>query len=159
MQRREKMDNEAAVSDLGHHLGYWLRFVSNHVSYSFKRKVEAKGVTIAEWALMRQMFQAGPVHPSQLAETLGMSRGAISKLIDRLLDKSLVDRTSDNNDRRYQSVSLTATGRKLVPILARLADDNDSEMFGHLAAGAQEELISVLKGVVHQHGWKDVPVD
>lgn len=159
MQRQERTDDEAAISELGHHLGYWLRFVSNHVSYAFKRKVEAKGVTVAEWALMRQMFQTGPVNPSQLAEKLGMSRGAISKLIDRLLDKSLVARTSDNNDRRYQSVSLTAKGRKLVPILARLADDNDAEMFGHLTASTHAELVGLLKGIVQQHGWKDVPVN
>jgi len=159
MQRRAKTDDEAVVSELGHHLGYWLRFVSNHVSCSFRRKVEAQSVTVAEWALMRQMFQTGPVNPSQLAEGLGMTRGAISKLIERLLDKSLVDRISDSTDRRYQSVSLTAKGRKLVPILARLADDNDAEMFGHLTAVAQAELIGVLKGIVHQHGWKDVPVN
>jgi DNA-binding MarR family transcriptional regulator len=158
MHGHESMGNEANVSELGHHLGYWLRFVSNHVSYAFKRKVEAKGVTVAEWALMRQMFQAGPVNPSQLADHLGMTRGAISKLIERLLDKSLVDRTSSGKDRRYQSVSLTAKGRRLVPILARLADANDAEMFGHLTARTQAELVELLRGIVHHHRWKDVPV-
>jgi len=158
-QGHKNMDNERSVSQLGHHLGYWLRFVSNHVSYAFKRKVEAKGVTVAEWALMRQMFQAGPVNPSQLADHLGMTRGAISKLVERLLEKSLVARTSVGKDRRYQSVSLTAKGRKLVPILARLADDNDAEMFGHLTAGTHAELVGLLKGIVQQHGWKDVPVN
>lgn len=153
------MDNETPVSQLGHHLGYWLRFVSNHVSYSFKRKVEAKGVTVAEWALMRQMFQSGPVNPSQLADHLGMTRGAVSKLVERLLGKSLVERTSGGKDRRFQKVSLTAKGRKLVPILARLADENDAEMFGHLNAHTHAELVELLKALVNHHGWKDVPVN
>ncbi len=148
-----------SVSPLERHLGYWLRFVSNHVSHAFERKVAAKGVTVAEWAIMRQMLQTGPVNPSQLAENLGMTRGAISKLVDRLVVKSLVERTASGEDRRYQTVSLAPKGRRLVPILARLADDNDAEMFGHLTARTQAELVGLLRGIVQLHGWKDAPLD
>lgn len=149
----------AGVSPLEQHIGYWLRFVSNHVSHAFKLKVEAQGVTVAEWALMRQMFQAGRVSPSLLAEQLGMTRGTISKLVDRLLEKGLVKKTPDRKDRRAQRVSLTARGRRLVPILAQLADENDAEMFGHLTEQTRADLIELLKGIVQRHGWKDVPVD
>ena len=153
------MSSSHRVSDLTAHLGYWLRQVSNHVSQAFARKVEAHGVTVAEWALMRSMLEAGMASPSQLADQLGMTRGAISKLIERLVDKALVERTSHREDRRYQSVSLTSKGRRLVPALARLADHNDAEMFGHLTARAQFELVELLKGMVKRHGWKNVPVD
>ena len=30
--------NSVSVSELEAHLGYWLRFVSNHVSHSFQKK-------------------------------------------------------------------------------------------------------------------------
>ncbi|HUB25629.1 MAG TPA: MarR family transcriptional regulator, partial [Tepidisphaeraceae bacterium] len=101
------MAKKIEVSELEKHLGYWLRFVSNHVSHAFMQKVEAKGVTVAEWAVMREMLEAGPVNPSQLAERLGMTRGAISKLIERLYHKEFVMRAGSNEDRRYQSVALT----------------------------------------------------
>jgi DNA-binding MarR family transcriptional regulator len=146
------------VSELERHVGYWLRFVSNHVSHAFMQKVEAEGVTVAEWALMRQLLEVGPINPSQLAERLGMTRGAISKLVERLCGKALVERTASDGDRRYQSVGLTAKGEKLVPVLARLADENDQEFFGHLSAEEQAGLVRLLKDVVHRHGWKDVPV-
>lgn len=159
MSATTRSNPSASVSGLEHHLGYWLRFVSNHVSHAFKLKVDARGVTVAEWALMRQMLQIGTTHPSRLAEDLGMTRGAISKLVDRLADKELVARASEGKDRRYQSVSLTPKGRRLVPILAQLADDNDAEMFGHLPRGTRRELVAMLKGMVHRHGWKGIPVD
>jgi DNA-binding MarR family transcriptional regulator len=152
------MARKIEVSELERHVGYWLRFVSNHVSHAFMQKVEANGVTVAEWAVMRQMLEVGPIHPSELAERLGMTRGAISKLVERLSGKALVERTASNGDRRYQSVALTTKGEKLVPILARLADENDQEFFGHLAGEAQADLVQLLKDVVHRHGWKDVPV-
>ena len=152
------MARKIEVSDLEKHIGYWLRFVSNHVSHAFMQKVEAKGVTVAEWAVMREMLEAGPVNPSQLAERLGMTRGAISKLVERLCGKALVERTASNGDRRYQSVTLTAKGEKLVPKLAQLADDNDREFFGHLSMEQQSDFVQRLKDVVHRHGWKDTPV-
>jgi hypothetical protein len=57
-----------SASDLTAHLGYWLRYVSNHVSQPFARKVEARGVTVAEWVLMRQMLEEKPIAPSVLAD-------------------------------------------------------------------------------------------
>jgi hypothetical protein len=41
-----------AASELTAHLGYWLRFVSNHVSLAFARKLESRGVTVADWVVL-----------------------------------------------------------------------------------------------------------
>jgi MarR family transcriptional regulator, lower aerobic nicotinate degradation pathway regulator len=153
------MDKTLPISALTNHVGYWMRFVSNHVSHAFRLKVEARGVTVAEWVVLRALYGADGVNPSQLSETLGMTRGAISKLADRLLAKKLIKRTVDRGDRRFQSLTLTDSGRKLVPALAALADRNDAEYFGHLTAGQREELIDLLKNVVAQRGLRNVPVD
>lgn len=146
-------------SDLEDHAGYWLRYVSNHVSQAFARKVEAQGVTVAEWVLMRQMHSTGVANPSQLADSVGMTRGAISKLIERLCRKELVSRASVEGDRRYQTVELTAAGKRLVPLLARLADENDREFFGHLQPDEGKRLVGVLRDIVRRQGWKNLPVD
>jgi MarR family transcriptional regulator, lower aerobic nicotinate degradation pathway regulator len=148
-----------SISGLEAHAGYWLRMVSNHVSHAFKLKVEAHGVTVAEWVVLRQLLDMGEVHPSQLAEKMGMTRGAISKLVDRLLAKSLVVRRAAGADRRYQSVKLAASGHKLVPVLAALADQNDQEFFGHLNAEQLSALTGMLKQVVSRRQLKSVPVD
>jgi MarR family transcriptional regulator, lower aerobic nicotinate degradation pathway regulator len=155
---RGDMANKIQVSELTKHIGYWMRFVSNHVSHAFMLKVEARGVTVAEWAAMRQMLASGPTNPSQLAQQMGMTRGAISKLVDRLCAKGMARRIASDGDRRYQSVSLTAKGQKLIPTLARLADKNDDEFFGYLTDEVQHDLVKLLKEVVQHHGWIDVPV-
>jgi DNA-binding MarR family transcriptional regulator len=147
------------ISGLQDHVGYWLRFVSNHVSHAFTQKVEARGVTVAEWVLMREMFDAGDANPSHLADTLGLTRGAVSKLVERLCKKNLAKRSADGPDRRYQAVTLTPQGKKLVPVLARLADENDREFFGHLSAEQRTRLVDQLTGLVQRHGWKDRPVN
>ena len=153
------MAAKKSTSALEDHAGYWLRYVSNHVSHSFAQKVEAKGVTVAEWVLLREMLDAGVVNPSQLADTVGMTRGAVSKLVERLCRKNLAVRALSEDDRRYQTVELTAAGKRLVPVLALLADENDREFFGHLKPEARTTLVSLLRDIVRQHGWKDVPIE
>lgn len=150
---------EQSVSELHEHLGFWLRFVSNHVSYAFTRKVEEQGVTVAEWVILRGMYSQEELHPSQLAVQCGMTRGAISKLIERLCQKQLVERTTVSSDRRYQTVRLTTAGRKLLPLLARLADENDHECFGHLSDAERRDWVNRLRDLVARHGWKEIPVN
>src|ERR1700709_2851937 len=108
------------VPELTAHLGYWLRQVSNHVSQAFARRVATKDVTVAEWAVMRVLYSTQPVAPSQLADEMGMTRGAISKLADRLVLKSLVAREASATDGRAQSLRLTPQGVHMVPELAAL---------------------------------------
>ena len=150
---------KAHVSGLQDHLGYWLRHVSNQVSHAFSRKVEARGVTVAEWVILRVLYDEESLAPSALADRLGMTRGAISKLADRLVAKALVTRTADANDRRFQELALTAAGDALVPELSDLADRNDAEFFGHLTALERAEVERVMRGIVDKLALRASPID
>lgn len=147
------------VSGLEDHLGYWLRFVSNHVSHAFSLKVEALGVTVAEWVVLRSLIEMGEVNPSRLAESIGMTRGAVSKLIDRLEGKGYVVRRAGKKDRRFQLVAVSASGVRLVPRLAAAADMNDAEFFGHMKESDRRAMAEMLREIVGRRGLKSVPVE
>jgi DNA-binding MarR family transcriptional regulator len=151
-------ESQARVSDLRSHTGFWLRFVSNHVSQSFARKLVGSGVTVAEWVVLREMFDASATSPSALAAATGLTRGAISKLIDRLVQKDLVSRAEAADDRRFQDVRLTPAGRTMVPKLAALADQNDHEFFSQLPVGERERLVATLKKLVATNKLKQIPI-
>ena len=151
------MTSAPPVSDLETHLGYWLRMVSNAVSQSFARRVEAEGVTVAEWVFLRMLWDIDPVAPSLLAGRMGMTKGAISKLAERLIGKALVERRADPVDGRAQILSLTAAGRALVPRLAALADVNDAAFFGTLSPEDRNDLERLLRKIVMDRKLTDVP--
>lgn len=153
------MPHAAAPAALDAHLGYWLRHVSNHVSQAFARKVEAHGVTVAEWVLLRDLYEVAAVPPSRLAGRIGLTRGAVTKLADRLIAKALVARAADPDDGRAQFLSLTAAGRALVPTLAALADANDAEFFGPLAPADRAALLRILRGIAESRGLEGRPLD
>jgi DNA-binding MarR family transcriptional regulator len=154
-----KTHPQSEVSNLGAHAGFWLRFVSNHVSHAFARKLLASGVTAAEWVILREMYDRADLAPSFVAEQTGLTRGAVSKLVDRLFAKKLVTREEDPDDRRFQVIALTPAGRRLVPELAAKADENDAVFFSALSPSERESLIATLKKLVQANGLTRVPID
>jgi DNA-binding MarR family transcriptional regulator len=156
---RDTQTSGLTVSDLKKHVGFWLRFVSNHVSHAFARKLLASGVTVPEWVVMREMFDDEETSPGVLAERIGMTRGGVSKLVDRLVAKKFVTRRERSDDRRFQSIALTGTARRLVPQLAALADQNDEEFFHPLSAGERAALTATMKKLVEAHGLQTLPIE
>lgn len=148
------------ASRLTSHIGFWMRRVSNHVSHSFARKLEGAGVTVAEWVVLREMYGGNATtSPSAIATLTGLSRGAVSKLIDRLRHKGLVTRRESAGDRRYQDLQLTLAAVALVPKLATLADGNDTEMFRVLSASERKMLLALLRKTAERHHLTQMPVE
>jgi DNA-binding MarR family transcriptional regulator len=147
-------------SPLKSHIGYRLRVVSNAVSHSFARKLEETGVTVAEWVILRDMFEIGvPVAPSRIADRTGLTRGTISKLVDRLAEKDLILRKESRGDRRYQAVELTSVASRLVPKLAAIADENDEYFFSGLSASERTNLTKTLMKLAELHELRTTPTE
>lgn len=147
------------VSDLQTHVGFWLRHVSNHVSAGFRQLVEAEGVSVSEWVALRALYGTAEASAAELIAALGMTKGAISKIVGRLEEKGLVRRRPVPQDERAHALVLTPAGRALVPRLAALADQNDARWFGHLSARARAELVRQMREIARVHRLTDVPVD
>ena len=148
------------ASELTKHIGFWMRLVSNNVSHAFARKLEASGVTVAEWVVLREMYAGDDTtSPSAVAELTGLTRGAVSKLISRLFEKGLVSRKESAGDRRYQDIELTKAAVTVVPKLARLADQNDEEYFSVLSKSDRQVLTFILKKMVAAHRLTKMPIE
>jgi DNA-binding MarR family transcriptional regulator len=141
------------------HLGYWLRHVSNHVSGAFARALQERQLSVAEWVALRQIYDRQTITPGELADLIGMTRGATSKVLNKLESKSWIRRALDGEDSRVQWITLTAAGQQILPELAQLANRNDAYFFDCLSSEEQATLRSLLQKVSQTHQWNDVPID
>lgn len=147
------------VTRLEGHLGFWLRLVSNQVSRSFEESLAAKGVAVAEWVLLRALYGAAPEAPSRLAQMMGMTKGGVTKLADKLIAKGLLVRRPDPADARAQTLALTPAGERIVPELAALADANDAAFFKALSVGERKALQAALRKISAGFRAAPVPID
>lgn len=146
-----------APSPLVAHLGFWLRFVSNHVSARFQALLQEKDVTVAEWVAVRTLWSQDATTHAELIRALGVTKGAASKLVSRLEQKGLATRQLAAGSAREQSLRLTAAGRRLVPQLAALAHANDAHFFGHLSVTERQALARAMRALVQHHQLHDIP--
>lgn len=147
------------VSDLESHLGYWLRRVSNAVSGEFARALQAKQTSVAEWVLLRELYKRDRAAPGELAATLGLTRGAVSKIVDKLEAKEWVQAEGREGDSRFRVLSLTRAGSRNLPVLAKIADQNDASFFDCLSPREKKILRDLLVKIAEQNRIHDVPTD
>src|SRR5208282_315539 len=102
-------------SGLRDHVGYWLRRLSDEVHASFERQLVARDVTVAQWNVLVTVYHDRATTTTEVARYIGIDPGAVSRLVDRLAAKGLMTRSADPASRRRVQLSLTHTGRALVP--------------------------------------------
>jgi DNA-binding MarR family transcriptional regulator len=152
-------DSDTQPPPLEAHLGYWLRRVSNAVSASFSRSLQEKQTSVAEWVLLRHLHDRRQATPGELAEALMMTRGAISKIIDKLQAKGWIRSRIKPADNRIQLLSLTIEGRRVVPQLAEIADRNDDRFFAFLSTNDRQVLRDLLTKLANRHQIRNVPIE
>jgi len=147
------------LSQLESHLGYWLRRVSNAVSGTFARALQEKQTSVAEWVLLRELHERGQTAPGELADGLGLTRGAVSKIVDKLDAKGWVQTEAKEGDSRFRLLSLTRAGRRSLPVLSAIADQNDARYFDCLSAREKSILRELLVKLADHNRIHDVPTE
>jgi DNA-binding MarR family transcriptional regulator len=146
------------ISAVESHLAYWLHYVGYRLSHELRLRARDFGVTAAEWVVLRTLYDEG-FKPTHLALQLGLTRSTISRLAVRLEAKDLINREKSLSDRRTQLLTLTDSGRAMVPMLAALADETDARNFGTGDFVPRETIGQVMKWIVRRDRFRFVPSD
>lgn len=144
--------NNSVPSNLEVHLGYWLRCLSNFVSHSFAERLSKQGISVAQWVVLRTLYDCSGATLNNAADLVGVDKSTLSRMVERLVQKGMVDR-SEGRDRRSLGLALTAAGKKMVLQSAKMADENDHAFFHTLSSRQREEFLSTIKQLLTANGW------
>lgn len=139
------------------HIGYWMRRVSAHVQGASARALQTRHTSIAEWVVLCLVLEQPGITPGELAESLTMTRGAVSKIIDKLEAKNWVARSAKPGDGRVSLISLTQRGAQIIPRLAEILDQHERKIFDSLAVDEKAALRRLLKKLAEIHHTKKIP--
>ncbi len=108
--------------DLEEFLPYRLSVLSNRVSDAFARLYETRfGITIPEWRVIANVGRFGPISANGVCERSAMDKVTVSRAVQRLVDKGLLDRRTDAHDRRRSSLTLSTEGATIYGEIVPLA--------------------------------------
>ncbi|WP_431509129.1 MarR family winged helix-turn-helix transcriptional regulator [Variovorax sp. DAIF25] len=103
------------------------------------------GITRREWGMVAMLAQTGEITPSALSDCLSLDRVRTSRGLRSLVEKQLVERRRDDEDRREVHVRLSAAGLQLFnELFPRIAELNTGLLDG-LPAGHVEIFLQCLR--------------
>ncbi|HYF20437.1 MAG TPA: MarR family transcriptional regulator, partial [Ramlibacter sp.] len=102
------------------------------------------GITMADWKTLAIVGHYEPVFPGWIARRTSMVPERVSRALDRLMEKGLVDRTLDREDRRRIVVTLSSRGRKAFAEIEAVRTAMEEELLGVLSAQEREALFAML---------------
>lgn len=122
--------------DLDSFLPYRLSVLSNRISQSIARLyAERFGISITEWRVIAVLGRYSGLSANQVAERTAMDKVAVSRTLARLVERGLIVRSTDDDDRRRSVLVLSASGKRIHTQIAPLA----LEMEHKLLAGFDKE--------------------
>ncbi|MEZ4522522.1 MAG: MarR family transcriptional regulator [Thermomicrobiales bacterium] len=87
----------------------------------------------------------GPLRMGDISAQSGISHSAATAMIDRLVDKDLVSRSHDQDDRRVVICELTAGGRDLLERFWRLREDSLRQLANHMTDEELKTVVDAMK--------------
>ena len=146
-------EHEGGVpSGLQAHTGYWLNRLRGLVHSRFEAALAEEDVTVAQWSVLITVYRGDAVTPLEIARFVDVDPGAMTRLLDRLEDKSLIQRMPVDGDRRRMEIVLTPRAREMTPRLAALADANDAAFFGVIPEREQLAFRRTMAALLREQG-------
>ncbi|UWQ14735.1 MarR family transcriptional regulator [Aliiroseovarius sp. M344] len=94
-------------------LGYWVSLLSRTMEAEFSRHLAPHGLTRMSYAVLAAMAFGGHVTPSGIADSIGVDRAAVTRLLDKLEAQELIARARDKRDRRSIVLQVLPRGEAL----------------------------------------------
>jgi DNA-binding MarR family transcriptional regulator len=121
MTKRQPAADVRALDEL--QFSYELRETSRLLLAVLKRSTEPHGITLAQYFLLRHLWDDEGLNQSELTERLGTTQPATVATVDSLEKRRLIKRIRSTEDRRVVQLYLTAKGRVMRDTLLGYAHD------------------------------------
>jgi MarR family transcriptional regulator for hemolysin len=114
---------------------------------SFDRRAASLGATRAQWKVLFRLTRTPGLRQVELADMLDVEPITLCRIVDRLEESGLVERSPDPDDRRARRLHVTAQAQPVIEKLQALAAELSGEAFAGIDPGDVETTRQVLAKV------------
>lgn len=102
------------------------------------------GITEQQWRVLRVLQEAGPLEPTQIAEQACLLLPSLTRILQKLEDKTFIERRQSRDDKRKQIVSVTDTGAELILANLPTASALNDQVRERMGLARYEQLLDLL---------------
>lgn len=119
------------------------------MSEEIARRFASAGYTLSaqDFGILFRLLKQGAMTQVEIATLMMRDKTTITRRIDGLVRKQLVERHADPNDRRYFRVALTLQGERAMQIMIPLVRDFQQEVLSDIPDEEKAITIKTLKHI------------
>lgn len=156
-QAQAGMGNPNGVLPFPHITGYWVNRLGAAVRTVVDRELKAFELTRRQVGMLIHVERAdlegeGSPTASDLTRILGVDSTAVTRMIDRLEEKGLLERSPDPDDGRRHRIHLTRSAKTLMPKLKGVARGVEQQFEAGVAKADMETFQRVLMHMLENAG-------
>lgn len=128
-----------------------LAILARHAAQARRDTLDSDGLQHGQFKILLMLRRLGPPYaasPSQLADMLGLTRGALSVRLGPLEEAGLISRTNAPADRRRVRVELTPAGYDAFEHHASSEEQGEGALLSVLTAEEKQTLADLLRKLV-----------
>lgn len=103
------------------------------------------------YAMLAALDEFGPMSQATLGRRVGLDRSDIAAAVADLAARQVIERATDPDDRRRNTVRITRTGQRYLQTLDRRVQAAQEELLAGLSASERRQLVRLLTRLVDQH--------
>lgn len=142
-----KRRQRVALGVLEGHLGYFVRRLQVWIFQDFVRTLTAFDIRPAQFSVLVVIEANSGLSQADIAETLGIERARLVRLLDGLERRGLIRREPSPSDRRSHALVLTREGQRDLKRIKALAAEHEAHLAQRLGADKREALLAALRGL------------
>ncbi|TDX32751.1 DNA-binding MarR family transcriptional regulator [Modicisalibacter xianhensis] len=129
-------------------LPYRLANIAERISQALSLiYAEQFDLTIAQWRILAWLQQERTLSAKRICELTAMDKARVSRAVNQLVDRDLIQRRRDSEDQRTQWLSLAPAGLSLLKDVIPRALDWEAEIVATLSATEYRDLLRLLSKV------------
>ncbi|OFX80370.1 MAG: hypothetical protein A2X17_00285 [Bacteroidetes bacterium GWF2_41_61] len=131
---------------LNKQVGVYLNLVHNQFKQYLNKIFHNRGfnLTPEQYLVIDTLWDEGVLSQQQIADIIIKDKNSVTKLIDALEKKGLVQRRTDEQDRRLNKIHLTEEALNIKDVITEIAIESTNTIFRNIPREDLEKFVSVL---------------
>lgn len=117
-----------------------------------KADISNSDFNLNEFAVLEVIYHKGSISVNEISQKVLVANSSLTYILDKLVKKSLIQRTQDNKDKRVTYISLTNKGEKLAKDIFPPHYEHLMEVFNVLSAEEKLTASRILKKIKFECG-------
>lgn len=145
-----KKDNETMPKDyhLQDRLGFKLSRLSRLMQVRLDTELARHDLSRLKWCVLSGVELERHDSPSELANHIGITRPAVSRLLKAMIGDGLIERSLTEEDGRSRKINVTALGRQKVAACWPFVEQNQQYFLNKLTSEQRDALNQALHDLI-----------